>query len=613
MYPNYRYAPVHRKDKKEKRPKQKSGDEERSLDIAGLLLQGHTGEDLSKRMSSLDALKKRSGVTTRQQPQAPKEYTFVQGMPNSQGEHALLPIQAPIPHLAGPGGFSAYGLMHRRSSSAPPADGMFMHHDGTTPTMSTSNVSTPLARASTLAPDSQSPAETAEVPLSRIARNLPRDGKVPKTEGKKTKSTISKSVKAKASGKPGRKRGDDFIQSVWTAHAVADEQRKQQQLLHTSQAQQTPQALPVPGVQPTWALNDAPPPPSMAPSPEPSVQSFHSDYQHPSQHLYGQQQMDCFHNGFAPYGQQPQMAPNIFDPHTEPYGDFGNYGYSDVGSGYVEVSPFDRARVFTDILPQPSNPMAMFRNPFDPAAAGTPPGDSPLSSHGFEYFQEQPFPLGLGGEHGIQGTWSTPGPHPGGMAMDMSGYTDPSMVDPLQPLPSTSQSMPALRTRYGGSESSGADSSNPHSPASNEGMYAPVLPHSQVPPLHVPGMHLDTSSLLLSAPQHAHGYEASPTTELTEHISQFHMQDWTTMNPMSGMDINGNPLAAAGAMDISCSGGEWTTQWTNPNPFSTVDGGNRMTSEGSNTAMGLPGYDVDPLGPSPRPPPQQDTRMTFVA
>ena len=349
MYPNYRYAPVHRKDKKEKRPKQKSGDEERSLDIAGLLLQGHTGEDLSKRMSSLDALKKRSGVVPRQQPQAPKEYTFVQGMPNSQGEHAPLAIHAPVPHLAGPGGFSAYGLMHRRSSSAPPADGIFMHHDQTTPTMSTSNVSTPLARASTLAPDSQSPAETAEVPLSRIARNLPRDGKVPKTEGKKTKSTISKAVKAKASGKPGRKRGDDFIQSVWTAHAVADEQRKQQQQqqqqqhLHASQVQHTPQASSGPGVQPTWALNDAPPPPSIAPSPAPSVQSFHSDY---SQQLYGQQpQMDCFHSGFAPYGQQAQMAPNIFDPQAEvSYGDFGAYGYSDVGSGYVEVGPFDHAR-----------------------------------------------------------------------------------------------------------------------------------------------------------------------------------------------------------------------------------------------------------------------------
>jgi hypothetical protein len=341
MYPNYRYAPVHRKDKKEKRPKQKSGDEERSLDIAGLLLQGHTGEDLSKRMSSLDALKKRNGVAVRQQPQAPKEYTFVQGMPNSHGEHAPLPIQGHIsPHLAGTGGFSAYGMMHRRSSSAPPADGMFMHHDGPTPTESTSNVSTPLARASTLAPDSQSSPEAAEVPLSRIARNLPRDGKVPKTEGKKTKSTISKSVKAKASGKPGRKRGDDFIQSVWTAHAVADEQRKQQQLLQASQTQQTQPAPPAPGVQPTWALNDAPPPPSIASSPAPSVQSFHSDYQHPSQQLYGQQQIDCFHNGFAPYGQQPQMTPNIFDPHSqaETYGDFSNYGYTDVGSGYVEVS-----------------------------------------------------------------------------------------------------------------------------------------------------------------------------------------------------------------------------------------------------------------------------------
>jgi len=345
MYPNYRYAPVHRKDKKEKRPKQKSGDEERSLDIAGLLLQGHTGEDLSERMSSLDALKKRNGAAVRQRLQAPKEYTFVQGMPNSQGEHAPLQIQAPMPHLAGPGGFSAYGLMHRRSSSAPPADGIFMHHEATTPMMSTSNVSTPLARASTLAPDSQSPAETAEVPLSRIARNLPRDGKVPKTEGKKIKSTISKSVKAKASGKPGRKRGDDFIQSVWTAHAVADEQRKQQQqqqLLQAPQGQQTPQLSPVPGVQPTWALNDAPPPPSIAPSPAPSVQSFHSDYQHHSQQFYGQQQVDCFHNGFAPYGQQPQMAPNIFDPHAEAYGDFGNYGFTDVGSGYVEVSPFHR-------------------------------------------------------------------------------------------------------------------------------------------------------------------------------------------------------------------------------------------------------------------------------
>lgn len=337
MYPNYRYAPVHRKDKKEKRPKQKSGDEERSLDIAGLLLQGHTGEDLSKRMSSLDALKKRNGIPAHQQPQAPKEYTFVQGMPNSQGEHAPLPIQAPIPHLAAPGGFSAYGIMHRRSSSAPPADGIFMHHDGSTPTASTSNVSTPLARAFTLAPEGQSPPETAEVPLSRIARNLPRDGKVPKTEGKKTKSTISKSVKAKASGKPGRKRGDDFIQSVWTAHAVADEQRKQQQILQATQTQ-TPQAPPAPGVQPTWALNDAPPPPSLAPSPDSSVQSFHSDF-HPPQQLYGQQ-MDCFHSGFAPYGQQPQMVPNVFDPHVqaESYGDFGGYGFTDVGSGYVEVS-----------------------------------------------------------------------------------------------------------------------------------------------------------------------------------------------------------------------------------------------------------------------------------
>ena len=346
MYPNYRYAPVHRKDKKEKRPKQKSGDEERSLDIAGLLLQGHTGEDLSKRMSSLDALKKRNGVAAHQQPQAPKEYTFVQGMPNSQGEHAPLPIQAPTPHLAGPGGFSAYSVMHRRSSSAPPADGIFMHHEGSTPTASTSNVSTPLARAFTLAPDSQSPPETAEVPLSRIARNLPRDGKVPKTEGKKIKSTISKSVKAKASGKPGRKRGDDFIQSVWTAHAVADEQRKQQQILQASQVQQSPATPPAPGVQPTWALNDAPPPPSLAPSPAPSAQSFHADYQHPSQQFYGQQ-IDCFQSGFAPYGQQPQMAPNIFDPHVpaETYGDFGNYGYTGVGSGYIEVSlsnVFDR-------------------------------------------------------------------------------------------------------------------------------------------------------------------------------------------------------------------------------------------------------------------------------
>jgi hypothetical protein len=338
MYPNYRYAPVHRKDKKEKRPKQKSGDEERSLDIAGLLLQGHTGEDLSKQMSSLDALKKRNGPAARQQPQAPKEYTFVQGMPNSQGEHAPLPIQAPMPHFAGLGGFSAYGLMHRRSSSAPPADGIFMHHDATTPIASTSNVSTPLARASTLTPDDQSPAQAAEVPLSRIARNLPRDGKVPKTEGKKTKSTISKSVKAKASGKPGRKRGDDFIQSVWTAHAVADEQRKQQQLLQVSQSQQAPQAPPAPGVQPTWALNDAPPPPSIAPSPVASVQSFHTEY---PQQLYGQQQMDCFDSGFAPYGQHPQMPANIFEPphaQAEAYGGFGNYPYSEVGSGYVEVS-----------------------------------------------------------------------------------------------------------------------------------------------------------------------------------------------------------------------------------------------------------------------------------
>lgn len=194
--------------------------------------------------------------------------------------------------------------------------------------------------------------------------------------------------------------------------------------------------------------------------------------------------------------------------------------------------------------------------------------------------------------------------------MDMSGYTDPSMVDPLQPLPSTSQPIPALQTGYGGSEGSGADSSNPHSPASNEGMYAPVLPHSQVPPLHVPGMHLDTNSLLLSAPQHTQGYEPSPTAELGEQISQFHMHDWT-MNPMGTMDIHGNQLVAAGAMDMSCSGGEWT-QWTNPNPFGAVDGGNRVTPDAPNSAMGLPGYDVDPLAPSPRPP-QQDTRMTFVA
>jgi len=195
--------------------------------------------------------------------------------------------------------------------------------------------------------------------------------------------------------------------------------------------------------------------------------------------------------------------------------------------------------------------------------------------------------------------------------MDISGYADSSMVDPLQPLPSTSQPMPALQTRYGGSEGSGADSSNPHSPASNEGVYAPVLPHSQVPPLHVPGMHLDTNRLLLSAPQHAHGYEASPTAELSEQISQFHMQDWS-MSPMGPMDIHGNQLAA-GPMDLSCSGGEWT-QWTNPNPFSAVDGGSRVvgvTPDASNPAMGLPGYDVDPLAPSPRPP-QQDTRMTYV-
>lgn len=262
----------------------------------------------------------------------------------------------------------------------------------------------------------------------------------------------------------------------------------------------------------------------------------------------------------------------------------------------------------TDILRQPSNSMGVFRNPFDPAnVAAASPGDSPLSSHGFEYFQEQPFQLGLGGEHGIQGTWSTPGPNPGSMAMDMSVYTDPSMVDPLQPLPSTSQPIPALQTRYGGSEGSGADSSNPHSPASNEGMYAPV------PPLHVPGMHLDTSTLLLSAPQHAHGYEASPTAELSEQISQFHMQDWS-MSPMGGLDIHGNPLAAAGPMDVSCSANEWA-QWTNPNPFGAVDGGNRVvgvTPDASNTVMGLQGYDVDPLAPSPRPL-QQDTRMTFVA
>jgi hypothetical protein len=137
--------------------------------------------------------------------------------------------------------------------------------------------------------------------------------------------------------------------------------------------------------------------------------------------------------------------------------------------------------------------------------------------------------------------------------------------------------------------------------------------YSQVPPLHLTGMHLDTSGLLLSAAQHTHGYEASPTAELSEQISQFHMQDWA-MSPMSGMDIHGNPLAAAGPMDMSCPGGEWT-QWTNPNPFGAVDGGNRVvgvTPDASNSVMGLPGYDVDPLAPSPRPL-QQDTRMTFVA
>jgi hypothetical protein len=263
--------------------------------------------------------------------------------------------------------------------------------------------------------------------------------------------------------------------------------------------------------------------------------------------------------------------------------------------------------------------MGVFRNPFDPAnPTASSPGDSPLSSQGFEYFQEQPFQLGLGGEHGIQGTWSTPGPNPGGMAMDMSGYTDSSMVDPLQPLPPTSQPIPVLQTRYDGSEGSGADSSNPHSPASNDGIYAPVHPHSQVPPMHVPPMHvppmhLDTSSLLLSAHPHTHGYDASPTAELSEQISQFHMQEWA-MNPMSGMDIHGNQLAATGPIDMACSGGEWA-EWTNPNPFGALDGGHHIvgvTPEASNSAMGLPGYDVDPLVPSPRPP-QQDTRMTFVA
>jgi hypothetical protein len=248
--------------------------------------------------------------------------------------------------------------------------------------------------------------------------------------------------------------------------------------------------------------------------------------------------------------------------------------------------------------------MDVFRNPFDPtSAAAASPGDSPLSSQGFEYFQEQPFQLGLGGEHGIQGTWSTPGPNPTGMAMDMSGYTDASMVDPLQPLPSTSQPVPALQARYGSSESSGAESSNPHSPASNEGMYPPVLPH---PPLQVPGMHINTSSMLLSTPQHLHAYEASPTAN---EISRY---EWT-INHMGGMDIHGNSLAAAGPIDMSCPGGEWG-EWTNPNPFGVADGGNRvvgMMPDASNPAMSLPGYNIDPLASSPRPS-QQDTRMTFV-
>src|SRR5258706_13069654 len=116
--------------------------------------------------------------------------------------------------------------------------------------------------------------------------------------------------------------------------------------------------------------------------------------------------------------------------------------------------------------------MGVFRNPFYPAnVAATSPGDSPLSSHGFEYFQEQAFQLGLGGEHGIQGTLSTPGPNTGGIAMDMSAFTDASMVDPLQPLPSTSQPIiPPLQTHYGGSRGSGPDSPKPHSPPPNQGL-----------------------------------------------------------------------------------------------------------------------------------------------
>ncbi|KAI0692902.1 hypothetical protein BC835DRAFT_1416270 [Cytidiella melzeri] len=132
MYPDYRFRPVHNKNKKNKsKVPVEPSDERRCEEVAQLLLEGKKGDELAAAVRRLDLDRARE-ATGSQSPM-----------------HAPMPIAMPAPFYA----------QHRRSSSVPPPS---MYHPIAIPTM-------PF-----FAPQQDPCLSRPESPLANISRSLQR-------------------------------------------------------------------------------------------------------------------------------------------------------------------------------------------------------------------------------------------------------------------------------------------------------------------------------------------------------------------------------------------------------------------------------------------------------
>lgn len=298
---------MHRKKDKDKRraKKEQKKDDQRCEEVAQLLLAGRKGSDLENVVRQLDAVREFKPTPG---PSAPVQFTFVQGLPNMPNPP---PLPMPPQGMSLPAGAFPMSLMHRRSSSAPPADQfIFGAEDAATPTAHCfSASSTPIVRPIPL----EEHDDDDEYRPTSIRRSAAKNGKQPK-------SSLTKAAKARGGNRPPRRRGDEFVQSVWTTQAIADQAAKDQASGEIGT-------------------------PSMTDSPSPPPSSFYSNSTYPRSTTpqYSQYQFDPSQKAFAPFDTASASGPgyegvhhyapfdmqfsqSINDPNTRP-------------NHYVDVSP----------------------------------------------------------------------------------------------------------------------------------------------------------------------------------------------------------------------------------------------------------------------------------